>query len=569
MAEKEFCLCTQPWIYVKDKEGRMKKVSLKEALIDSHMYAGLAGETETQNAAILRLLLAVVYTVVYRSDEEGMAYPVTDAAEAMRRWKAIWDCRHLPEVPIREYLEMWKDRFWLFHETTPFFQTPGVTGTVNPAKKMNGALVESSNKIQMFSMCAGENKEYLSYDEAARWIVYVQSYGDTAAKKPSPKLCWTGGLGLVYANGSTLFETLMLNLVMTNGETGIWDEPKPSWEQNITKEKLREIPLPYNQPELLTMQCRRIWLEREEGKVVRYVEAAGDYTQKESAFPEQMTYWRILEDKKKGNEILPAPHKKERQMWRDFSGLIGMDVNRKTAYLPGVVQWISRLVSGRIIAPDRQAVFRTVGIEYGSMCCGVADEFSDSLCFNLSVLQEIQNKGDAAWLIPRINEQIVYCEQMAVAAGTLAFRLDKASGGGDGTAAKAQSRAAERTFAELDLPFRQWLLDITSAETRQDQMQLIEQWRYESEKIVRAIGAELAESCNTTAITGRAVVEKKSGKGGKEKVCHYSSPGAFNLFLGRLKKIKAGDQSKESGEQKKEAGVNEETGGEQNEPVKS
>src|SRR5699024_4957047 len=159
---------------------------------------------------------------------------------------------------------------------------------------MNGAIVESSNKIQLFSMRTGIEKEVLSYDEAARWLVYLQAFGDTAAKKPSPKLCWVGSLGTVAAKGKSLFETLMLNLTFLKNGMEIWGEAKPAWERAIpSSEKLQELPIPDNQPELLTMQCRRVLLCREHGAVIGYVEAAGEYIHKESAFSEQMTFWTV------------------------------------------------------------------------------------------------------------------------------------------------------------------------------------------------------------------------------------------------------------------------------------
>ena len=69
----------------------------------------------------------------------------------MRRWEAIWNMRNFPEKPITDYLNQWEDRFWLFDDEHPFYQVPKITGTDNPAKKLNGELVESNNKILLFS----------------------------------------------------------------------------------------------------------------------------------------------------------------------------------------------------------------------------------------------------------------------------------------------------------------------------------------------------------------------------------------------------------------------------------
>ena len=76
MNDREFHLCREPWILVMQKDFRMKEVSLEEALICADEYRGLAGETETQNMAILRLLLACLHTVFSREDEMGNKFEI-------------------------------------------------------------------------------------------------------------------------------------------------------------------------------------------------------------------------------------------------------------------------------------------------------------------------------------------------------------------------------------------------------------------------------------------------------------------------------------------------------------
>ena len=264
MTDREFSLLEEPWILVIGTENQTRKVSLTQALLQAHQIRDLAGESKTQDSAVLRLLLAVVYTVFSKTDEQGIEAPITGIQEAVRRWGALWDCGAFPQGPIETYLTQWQDRFWLFHPERPFYQVPGLQGTENPAKKLNGVLVESSNKIQLFSLWNGERKDRLTYDEAARWLVFIQGYGDTAAKKPSPRLGWLGSIGLVEAKGKTLFETLMLNLVLWRDAVEPWEDGIPAWEAELPDEKKREIPPPYNPSELLTLQGRQILLRRKE-----------------------------------------------------------------------------------------------------------------------------------------------------------------------------------------------------------------------------------------------------------------------------------------------------------------
>ena len=121
MKEIEFNLLTEPWIRVRLRDNTVREVSLTEALVSAQDYADLAGEMPTQNAAVLRLLLAVLFTVFSRVDAKGAPRPLMQSDDALERWSALWQLGHFPAEPVRDYLEQWKDRFWLFHPTHPFW----------------------------------------------------------------------------------------------------------------------------------------------------------------------------------------------------------------------------------------------------------------------------------------------------------------------------------------------------------------------------------------------------------------------------------------------------------------
>src|SRR5699024_5176555 len=153
---------------------QVTKESWLQALLRAHEIRDLAGESKTQDCAIFRLLLAVVDTACSRVDEQTQSNLIATIQEAVRRWGAHWESQASLDQPIQAYLNQWRERFWLFHPERPFYQVPELQGTINPAKKLNGALVESSNKIQLFSLWSGETKNVLTFDEAARWLVFVQ-----------------------------------------------------------------------------------------------------------------------------------------------------------------------------------------------------------------------------------------------------------------------------------------------------------------------------------------------------------------------------------------------------------
>ena len=56
------------WISVIDKDGNSKKVSLMEVFKGANNFYDLAGDTKTQDFAVMRILLAVLHTVFSRFD---------------------------------------------------------------------------------------------------------------------------------------------------------------------------------------------------------------------------------------------------------------------------------------------------------------------------------------------------------------------------------------------------------------------------------------------------------------------------------------------------------------------
>lgn len=231
-----------------------------------------------------QLLLAVLFTVFSRVDAKGESRPLMQSDDALERWSALWQLGHFPAEPVRDYLEQWKDRFWLFHPTHPFWQVPQAKiGTEYGAAKLNGEMSESSNKLRLFPLYAGQSKEQLSYPQAARWLLCVNGYDDTSAKPkgkglPSVGAGWLGKIGFIQAQGDNLYETLMLNLTLLRDGRECWGESKPCWELEAPKSAERtEICCPDNPAQLLTLQSRRLLLHRTGENVDGFCLLGGDF----------------------------------------------------------------------------------------------------------------------------------------------------------------------------------------------------------------------------------------------------------------------------------------------------
>lgn len=526
MQEKEFNLLQEPWILVITLDGKVEEHSLIEVLAHAHEYRRLAGELPTQDLAIMRLLLAVLQTVVYRYNVDGKEALPENAEEAVARWTAIWRAGRLPIEQLNAYLQKYAERFWLFHPIRPFYQVPGAhVGTEGTAAKLNGEISQSNNKIRLFASRKGVGSQGLTYAEAARWLLYLNGFDDTAAKPkgkglPSPGAGWLGKLGIVFAEGDNLFETLLLNLVIINTkEKACWEIPKPTWEAAIAKSSERtEINLPTNQAELLTLQSRRILLQRKADKVTGYTLLGGDFFPREAALSEQMTFWKESELDRRP-VIVPRRNDRSKQMWRDFANLV---ICGEQDIRPGIVRWIEYLKGLKKIDKKKYICFRTASVQYGDKDFFVTDIFGDYVSFSLGILTEAGSNWSKL-----IKDEIVKCDEAAKIVADLDRDLRTAAGA---AADKNDEQAKEQFYYEIDMPFRTWLVGIDPV-AKPDPDLVKKNWRRQAFEIAYALGRSLLEQAGEEAFVGRMVTFEKS-----KKTYYYSAPKAFNVFAAKIAK---------------------------------
>lgn len=533
MNEMEFNLLDEKWIRVIRPDAAAEEVSLTDALLHAHEYADLAGELPTQDVAVLRLLLAVLHTVFTRYDCQGQEAPLRTANDALRRWKQLWELRHFPEQPLRSYLAAWHERFWLFHPERPFYQVnEAAIGTEGKAYKLNGEISQSSNKVRLFSVRSGAQKERLSYAESARWLLYINGFDDTSAKPkgkdlPTPGIGWLGKLGLIIAEGENLFETLMLNMVLLPAGK-LWEKKEqPCWELDTPRSGERvQIAMPQNAAELLTLQSRRILLQREGAAVTGYALLGGDFFPRENTLQEQMTVWQDVTDKKGNHQYYqPKRHDATRQMWRDFGAIFAAQNEHKRK--PGVVSWVAYLQKARLIDQVRNVHFCIASVQYGDKDFFVKHVFDDRLSFHAELLTEAGLAG-----YERAELEIANVKTAAKYIGWLAQNLLLAAGDhGEDHVSQMREKAQARFFDLVDAPFRLWLaaLDPSAGMDALDEQQLA--WQKQAKGLALQLSREMVEQAGSAAFIGRTVKDKVNNKEVKKT---YNAPMAVNRFMRQL-----------------------------------
>lgn len=528
--KKEFNLIDEPWVCVRTYDNKIKEVNLKDVIINSHEYIELAGETKTQDFAIFRLILAIIYTVFSRYDENGNE---TDIDNSMDTWENIWYSKRIPSKPIEKYLSKYYERFWLFNDDCPFYQSTSVKGNekLYSTSKMIGSLFESGNKPRLFSERFNKGI-LLSYAEATRWLIHINCFDDIAAKKPTPRKTWVSQLGLIAIKGDNLFETIMLNYNAecdyTSDDFSIDNSKKevPSWElDNNSVEFNHCITVPDNQAGLLSLMSRRVYLCRENNLVNGYYISGGDYFDEQQVFQEQMTLWLGYKDKKSSEEInfKPKRYDTSKKIWQEFGTIAtisnnnGQDNTSKGYHCVGVIKWINTLKSANILEDDYIIKVTVASVIYDdkqSASLPVIDLISDNLTFHSKLLVEVGFVWNEI-----INEEIGKCEKVANQLVYLSKRLKEASGASDNI---YSDDVKVQFYDKIDRIFRKWLSELNPTEDIIDEYnKKLDEQVY---KIAISFGNQLVNQTDSRAIFGRNSLEISSAK-------------ELNIFYQKIAKI--------------------------------
>ncbi|MDD7464305.1 MAG: type I-E CRISPR-associated protein Cse1/CasA [Anaerococcus sp.] len=562
-------LLEEKWISVtSDQKGKTDKVSLVEVFENAHKYLGLAGDSETQDFAVLRVLLAVLHTVFSRFDANGEVYPQIEvdenffqlntieyeenqddySIELFETWKNLWKKGEFPPV-IKEYLLKWKDHFYLIDEKYPFYQVlkEDISGdNINKkeagkifGKNINRLISESENKTSLFSPKYSKNKskDKLTYDEIARWIITFQGYSGLSDKTTfnrgdyKKSKGWIFDLGGVYLQGSNLFETLMLNLILDrdkidDGENNI---QRPCWEysglQNIDR-AFRTIN-PDNLSELYTNWSRAINIDvnyQEEDPFFLYAVKMPDLDHR-SYYLEPMTIWRFNKQGENKDYYTPKKHSPDQSLWRSF-GLLVSNSPEDTEHRykkPGIMSWLEK-IKGEI--GDYDLTVKSVSMEDDKNATSWRP--TDQICDELNTKQFILTDIDKNSWTPSINSTIEQTKRV-IGFWYKNFLMDLALIRNDKSSSFV-SKNLEQAYFIVDRPFRDWLASLKFEDDKDDK---IFEWREILKDLIIKEAEEILEAASPRDYRGREV--KINNKGGEEKEL-LNVAIAYNRFEYRVKK---------------------------------
>lgn len=505
-----FDLTSSPWLPVVRTDGTRADLSLREVFNQAGAIRRLAGDLPTQEFALLRLLLAI-------------AHDALDGPRDTYEWEELWTAPE-PFGGVPAYLDRHRDCFDLLHPLKPFYQVASLRTEKGEVSLLNKIVADVPNGDPFFTMRL-PGVERLSFGEAARWLVHAQAFdtsgiksgvvGDPKAvngKRYPQGVAWLGNLGGVFAEGDTLRETLLLNLiaadtanlrVTSKADTPAWRRSELPEADGLTD----EVRIPAGLRDLYTWQSRRLRLQHEAGAVTGVVLTYGDeLIARDQLGIEPMTGWRRskLQEKKLGigTVYLPREHDPARAAWRGIDGLVAAyprDARAQSAEAaqflrPKIVDWLAQLGSEGVLPSHRLLRVRIVGARYGTQQSVIDEIVDDGVTMSVVLLHQKDHRfGHAAV------DAVADANAAVGALGDLAADLAHAAG----TAPDPQrSTARDRAFGALDSPYRNWLRDLGTAPDPQAARAV---WQGQVYEIVSRVARVLLDSVGPAAAQGRLI----------------------------------------------------------------
>ena len=574
----KFNLIDEPWIKVIYNEtGNCKLVSLEQLFKDAGNIKGIAGDTKTQDFALLRVILAILHTVYSRFDAYDNVYEkftlddkfipsisiedigkgncINHKKALNNTWKELWNKKSFTNS-IYKYLSKWHDRFYLFDEVYPFMQVSesdllsydykNHKGkkilTDKKGKSLNLKISESKNKIALFSPKyeRNSNKEKLTEDEVARWIITCHSYIDVADKTDfiierkydNKSSGWLLELGGIYLEGDSLFETLMMNLILIHPEKKYaFNVQKPCWEYTSQEviDRYLSGDIFDNLAQLYTSWSRAIYVSPE-------IDSKKEFScqmiklpaiEKKEQFLEPMTLWELDKDKQ---YYFPKKHELDEAMWRSF-GLLVNTSKINELRKPGIIDWLYTI---RKHIGNKNIGICAIGMKTDNTASKtLINSIYDSLRINDFVLTDLE---EGHW-VTRINEAVektknvinkTYCRFLSDIAD-IRYGQDKEKKKPKNTGRnKFINREKEAMYFSIDNPFRDWLSSISLED---DKDQKIIEWYKELVKILKQNANNLLKNSTIRDLKGKGI-ERKDSK--KEFMVNVVT--AYNAFISSIKK---------------------------------
>lgn len=526
-----FNLLDEKWLKVVTKNtNEVIDISLIELFENAQDFKILAGEMKTQDFSVLRLLLAVLHTVYSRFNVDGKVYDHLEVDEMYRQkddvseddledykeelmetWKNLWKKGKFSKI-VLDYLEKWREHFYIFDEQYPFYQVTkeeiysnideGKTPSITSIKNINRLISESNNKIALFSPKSDKdnNKNEVTNEEFARWLIMFQGYTGQADKTKlkigdyDPSKGWVYDIGGIFFEGNNLFETLLLNLALVHPSQDYFtlSKEKPCWELSGEENIQASFNDISNLSGLYTNWSRAIYLDKSlsnEKKIDLYIVKMPNIEHTNN-FLELMTIWRYNKTGPNKEKYTPKKHTFGQSLWRSF-GIISIHHNKNVPDA-GIVTWYEKIYN---FVESNKIILKSVSMQDdGNATSWVpTNEIVDELKINNMLLFDDEDDG---WTI-RINDIVE--ETKHIIETNYKFFLKDIKEIRNYSNDGFITNKIEILYSSIDNPFKNWLFNIDKMSKKDDK---IFEWRKTFKNIIIQSAQDILNQSNPRDLKG-------------------------------------------------------------------
>ncbi|NDO79043.1 type I-E CRISPR-associated protein Cse1/CasA [Kocuria indica] len=403
MSSHNFDLLREPWLRMRHAEGHVEEVGLLEFYDRAEQFTDLAGESDTQNQAVFRLLLAIFIRALRHHALFGQEDRLADT------WQKVQAADDLGAL-VGEYLKAWEDRFDLFDTSAPFFQAAGLH--TQKEEHSDASVLVPDTGPGLFSTSTSAATKTLPAAAAARWLVYTQAYDVSGIKSGAvgdPRVKggkgypigtgWAGAIGAVQVMGPTLQDTLVLNLPVRAllAPPEEIDADLPPWEREPADASPRSVDevTPTGVVDVLTWQQRRVRLfpDQEGNTVVGALICNGDKIRRANNFMDPTTGYRYSRAQSKNgvDVFFPKTHDPALTVWRGMQSLFEQNrPDEPEDRKPAIISQLHGDLADVVNAAYEQSgtTLRLTGMSYGTQDAVVDGEVSETYPVRVQLLTD-------------------------------------------------------------------------------------------------------------------------------------------------------------------------------------
>ena len=329
-----FNLLDEPWLPVRFTDGTVRDIGLLEVFARVSEISSLAETSPPDLMAEYRLLLAITHRAMTR---------------ALGSWRdsdrARWFRDRFPPQAFTDYLEHWRERFWLFHTEHPFMQVAALATAEETRDKYKPwtqiSLASACGAAPtLFDHASDSEPDEISPASAIRLLLgFLQCTPGGLVKviRGSDKAGPLANTAAVIPVGCTLQATLCLALHPFSTESSI---DSPSWELPPLRlsDLVAEAVLAAGSNDRYTRLSRAVLFLREEAGGVKWIRfAAGAALLEEPTAPDPMASYRAG-----FATMVRLSFTEGRAFWRDLPVLVP-DAGGKAALPAAVLSYTGNL----------------------------------------------------------------------------------------------------------------------------------------------------------------------------------------------------------------------------------